>query len=322
MAGADAPRYTFVVEWLDPAAQIVRNFQLTFFDGTPPQIEMFDTKMRRMFLKKSRYDGIALKDLYVGATVTVYSRQLKVVEYGDGQTSRLLQASRDSTVALVSSESRALGQVLQAADAEGFTLANIRSIPGGTAVQLVGSNAVESWQRVASRFGDSVTSSGSNEEAEQQSQSYFAAGDTTAQFNNCTLCVIKPHSVASGDSGRIIDAILGEGFEINAIDRLNLDRVAAEEFLEVYKNVVPEYQRMVDHLISGACIALEVGAETQAFREFCGPADVDIAKELRPRTLRANFGVDNIRNAVHCTDLPEDGVLESEYFFKILQASK
>ena len=26
-----------------------------------------------------------------------------------------------------------------------------------------------------------------------------------------------------------------------------------------------------------------------------------------------------VKNAVHCTDLPEDGVLEVEYFFKILQ---
>jgi nucleoside-diphosphate kinase len=31
---------------------------------------------------------------------------------------------------------------------------------------------------------------------------------------------------------------------------------------------------------------------------------------LRPRTLRALFGVDKVQNAVHCTDLPEDGLLE------------
>lgn len=34
---------------------------------------------------------------------------------------------------------------------------------------------------------------------------------------------------------------------------------------------------------------------------------------------RAKFGLDRVRNAVHCTDLPEDGVVESEYFFNILQ---
>lgn len=40
---------------------------------------------------------------------------------------------------------------------------------------------------------------------------------------------------------------------------------------------------------------------------------------LRPKTLRAQFGVDKVMNGVHCTDLPEDGLLETEYFFRILQ---
>ena len=55
------------------------------------------------------------------------------------------------------------------------------------------------------------------------------------------------------------------------------------------------------------------------FRALSGPMDPEIAKSLRPNTLRARFGVDRVRNAVHCTDLPEDGVLESQYFFQIQQ---
>ncbi|RLV99025.1 hypothetical protein DV515_00010233, partial [Chloebia gouldiae] len=35
-----------------------------------------------------------------------------------------------------------------------------------------------------------------------------------------------------------------------------------------------------------------------------------LARHLRPGTLRAVFGTDKIQNAVHCTDLPEDGLLE------------
>jgi len=34
---------------------------------------------------------------------------------------------------------------------------------------------------------------------------------------------------------------------------------------------------------------------------------------------RARFGSDRVKNAVHCTDLPEDGVLEVKYFFESLQ---
>ena len=37
-------------------------------------------------------------------------------------------------------------------------------------------------------------------------------------------------------------------------------------------------------------------------------------------SYRAKFGIDRVKNAVHCTDLPEDGTIECEYFFNILQS--
>lgn len=45
----------------------------------------------------------------------------------------------------------------------------------------------------------------------------------------------------------------------------------------------------------------------------------DIAKELRPNTIRAKFGKDKVKNAIHVTDLPEDAPLEIEYFFQLLE---
>ena len=62
----------------------------------------------------------------------------------------------------------------------------------------------------------------------------------------------------------------------------------------------------------------QVVGEHQSFREFVGPADPEIARHLRPDTIRALFGKDKIFNSVHCTDLPEDVGLETEYFFRIL----
>ena len=35
--------------------------------------------------------------------------------------------------------------------------------------------------------------------------------------------------------------------------------------------------------------------------------------------FRAKFGYDRVRNVVHCTDMPEDGALECQYFFSSLQ---
>lgn len=54
-----------------------------------------------------------------------------------------------------------------------------------------------------------------------------------------------------------------------------LDREAAEEFLEIYKTVLPEFNQMVQELTNGGCIAAEVRQNNAvaALRELCGPSD-------------------------------------------------
>lgn len=54
-----------------------------------------------------------------------------------------------------------------------------------------------------------------------------------------------------------------------------LEKLHAEEFLEVYRGVVQEYPSMVTELCSGPCVAMEIRAQDAArtFREFVGPAD-------------------------------------------------
>lgn len=42
------------------------------------------------------------------------------------------------------------------------------------------------------------------------------------------------------------------------MEMFNLTRVVVEEFLDVYKGVLPEYLPLVEHLSSGPIIALEV----------------------------------------------------------------
>lgn len=97
----------------------------------------------------------------------------------------------------------------------------------------------------------------------------------------------------------------------------NLDKPTAEEFLEIYRGVLPEYMPICEAMTNGPSLVLEVRQENAvaSFRQLCGPMDPEIAKNLRPNTLRAKFGCDRVKNGIHCTDLPEDGVLESQYFF-------
>lgn len=143
----------------------------------------------------------------------------------------------------------------------------------------------------------------------------------TALLNNCSCLLIKPHAIKSGVAGQILDKVLEEGFEVSALQLFNLDLPTAEEFFEVYKGVLPEFLPMVEQMTTGPCIALEVRQENvvPAVRKLCGPHDPEIAKHLRPDSLRAKFGNDRVENSVHCTDLPEDGVLDCEYFFSIMQ---
>ncbi|XP_041439676.1 nucleoside diphosphate kinase 7 isoform X2 [Xenopus laevis] len=217
------------------------------------------------------------------------------------------------------------------------------------AMEVVGDEAVSSWrkllgptnssiarselpQSIRARFGTDGTKnaahgSDSISSAARELEFFFPSSGgrspkNTAKFTDCTCCVIKPHAVSEGLTGKILNAILDAGFEISAMRMFSIEKANAEEFYEIYKGVVAEFSDMIVELCSGPCIALEIrDAEApKRFRDFCGPADPEIARHLRPRTLRACFGKNKIKNAVHCTDLPEDALLEVQYFFKILDS--
>ena len=61
-----------------------------------------------------------------------------------------------------------------------------------------------------------------------------------------------------------------------------------EEFMDVYKGVLPEYLPIVESLSGGPVIALEIRQQNAvaSFRELCGPHDPEIARHLRPDTIR------------------------------------
>lgn len=147
----------------------------------------------------------------------------------------------------------------------------------------------------------------------------------SAIYENTTCCIIKPHAVREGRAGEIVQDIINANYEITAFEIMTLDFASATEFLEVYKGVVTEYKDMVAQLVSGPCIALEVKSNRSSktpeeFRNLVGPSDPEIARKLRPDTLRAKYGVNKVKNAVYCTDLPEDAKLDVDYMFRVMFA--
>jgi nucleoside-diphosphate kinase len=376
MAGSEE-RLVFHVEWFDQQADVLRRYLLTYYPRDN-SVSMFDPKNNRPFLKRSEYAEVSLAGLYIGATVTVLARQLKIVDYADEHTRKIVENMKCRTLAMVKPDAyNNVGRILHAINMSGLVLGKLKMIrmdsnsaatfagmqdagEGSSnehiqllssdvvvVMELIGKDAVNMWQAMMGPFSpaqaqaeapksiraqlgtddvrNAVHGSSSLEKANVEIDFFFGSKEwpTTALFNNCTLCVVRPHAFVPA-SGEIVSRILAEGFEISAMCLWHLDKASAEEFLEVYKGVLPEYFDMVSQLCAGPCLVMEVRQEdaVNSFRKLVGPHDPEVAKHLRSNTLRAQHGLDRVRNAVHCTDLPEDGLLEVEYFFNILYARK
>lgn len=220
------------------------------------------------------------------------------------------------------------------------------------ALELVGENAVERWRETmgptdpqearqsapdtlralygVKRDSNAFHGADNPQEAAREKEFFFPQSPTrtpprsTAKLKNTTCCVIKPHALDEGKFGYIISAIMENDFRVTAMQLFYLSNANADEFLEVYKGVVSDFHALLSSFLDGPCVALEISGKKEdvdvhgEFRRLAGPSDPEVARQIRPHTLRARFGNDKYKNAVHCTDLPEDTVLELEYFFKIL----
>jgi nucleoside-diphosphate kinase len=331
--------YGFVVEWFDNQAALARKYIFKYYllNG---EIEMFDMKSRRTFLKRSPVSDVQLEDLYVGGTVTIHSRLLKIVDYSDPFTKNAIAKLHARVICVVKGSGlNGLPNVLNNAKRAKLHVRNLRmvrlspqeaaAVDGKDGQSLVNQNVVaiefvgESPAEKAAQFLQGIDSVCTSDPSVSNLLFRNARLPSPAQYNNCTVAVIKPHAFTSGHTGQILAEIQASGFEISAMQLFTLDQHASAEFLDVYKTVVPEYNKMVAELQSGPCIALELRGDDAVgnLRALCGPWDPSIAQHIRPKTLRAQFGQDRVRNGVHCTDLPEDGPLESEFFFQIVYDS-
>ncbi|PNF26159.1 Nucleoside diphosphate kinase 7 [Cryptotermes secundus] len=382
MSDIDNSRYSFNVEWHDTEASIIRTFILFYYkvDGT---IELYDTKYRRMFLRRTKCDSVTLGDLHIDASVNILSRQMKITGFADEYTHVHLGIVMQRTFAMLKPDAvEKMGQILKLIIENGFKVTKLKMVQmtkehalefyaehkgkpflpflveymtSGPviAMELLAENGVAKWREllgptdseqarkdapgsIRARFGkdkslNAAHGSDSCISAERELNIFFPMSRiaqyesprSTATFKNTTCCIIKPHAVQEGLLGDIVSEIQENGFKITAMQMFYMEHPNAQEFYEVYKGVLAEYSGMVNQLVSGASVAMEIAgsdADTPSkFRAFVGPADPELARKLRPTTLRAKFGKTRVQNAVHCTDLPEDGLLEVEYFFKILE---
>lgn len=337
--------YLFVAEWFDPRPMLKRQYVLKYFVETH-SCEMFDIKNNRLFLKKSPLpSNITKSDMTVGSRVLIYGREIDIVDYGDKTTKTKLEVDMEGALVILPySLCSNWGNCLSKFYEGGMVLKKLRTLfLDSNNVSQLSSMLQQDCSILENNLSVAINVAGSGGTARMiellnelnlttsvicatsavnamNVMNVISLQQTTVTLDNCTCCVVKPHAVKSGDFGNILDQITSQGYEVSAMETVHFDRTTAEEFLEIYKDVIPDFPDHITQLCSGIAVAIELRAQdaVTTFRESCGPWDVQMAKELRPQTLRAKFGVDNIRSAVYCTDLPADGSIDCEYCFKIM----
>ncbi|XP_034522588.1 nucleoside diphosphate kinase 7 isoform X3 [Ailuropoda melanoleuca] len=330
-------RFVFIAEWYDPNASLFRRYELLFYPGDG-SVEMHDVKNHRTFLKRTKYDDLHLEDLFIGNKVNIFSRQLVLIDYGDQYTARQLGSRKEKKEAMdfhIDHQSRPFLNELIQLITSGPTIA----------MEILRDDAICEWKRLLgpansgmartdapgslrALFGtDGIRNAAHGPDsfasAAREMELFFPSSGVcgpanTAKFTNCTCCIIKPHAISEGLLGKILMAIRDAGFEISAMQMFNMDRVNVEEFYEVYKGVVSEYNEMVTEMYSGPCVAMEIQQNnpTKTFREFCGPADPNVLLKKTTTTTKnsSSFGPRKVTEERE-TDRRRDFVVTSNHSF-------
>ena len=288
--------------------------------------------------------------------MTINSRQFFIQGYADRATSSSLSSIRQRTLFMVKPEGmKRFGDVVSSVEKSGLIVANLKSVRLGAdaakewiasnesmdsvdqtmltesmcvVMDLRGPKAIDICSSLCKSSSTSLDSKSSsndslytspNEDAAMADLKFFfgsKAPKSSATYKSCSLCLVKPHIVAQGNVGAVIQAILNK-MDISAIQKINFTKQDCGEFLQSY-SFLSRFSDHIDEMASGACYAIEVrGGEdiVSRLRAFAGPYDVTVAKELSPDSLRARFGRDSIQNAVHVTDLETDGSMECAFAF-------
>lgn len=300
------------------------------------------------FLKRSPAQAIRLESLRPGNAIFHVGLQFWIDGYADIVTERRLSPDGQSPVELLLTPAvyYKMGGILDRFQSKGFCICALRMlrIQDIEAREIIKRNEIAGVDKlleevtsdavIVVRFippaANSEIPPAADNQVEEGCLSLPGASSSaiatffegtrlsrTAVFSFCALCIIKPHAV-NRFSGQILDALIKADLEISAIEYRTISLGEINEIFEVYKGVISEFAETCGEMASGPCVILQVRQQdvVRKLRELVGPADPAIARKVAPTCLRSRFGIDRARNAIHCTDLEEDGIRDCEYFFK------
>lgn len=135
-----------------------------------------------------------------------------------------------------------------------------------------------------------------------------------------TFAIIKPDAVAAKFTGRILQRIEDEGFQIRAMRMRHLSRAEAEGFYAVHRER-PFFGSLTAFMSSGPVVvlALEAPDAIRKWRTLMGATD---PAKADAGTLRKEFGRSIENNATHGSDAPETAAFELGYFFPGIELAR
>jgi nucleoside-diphosphate kinase len=128
-----------------------------------------------------------------------------------------------------------------------------------------------------------------------------------------TFGIVKPDAVAAGAIGGVIDLIEKSHLKVVGLRYLKLSQEQAQGFYAVHK-ARPFFGDLVKFMTSGPCVVMALEGENAVakYREAMGATD---SKKAAAGTIRAKYGTDIEKNAVHGSDSPDNAKIELGFFF-------
>lgn len=131
--------------------------------------------------------------------------------------------------------------------------------------------------------------------------------------------IIKPDGVKKKLIGEILRRVEAAGLQIKSLKMIQLDRATAGRFYAVHKER-PFFHSLVEYMTSGpvVVVALEAANGVTRLRTLNGATDPDKAEE---GTIRRLYAESIEQNVVHGSDSPENGAIETSFFFSTNEMS-
>ncbi len=125
--------------------------------------------------------------------------------------------------------------------------------------------------------------------------------------------MIKPESVERGHIGEILGRFEKDGFRIVALKLAQLSRELAEKQYEEHRGK-DFFDDLVSYMSSAPTVSIVMEGENiiAAAREMAGVTD---SKRAKPGTIRADYGIDVQRNAIHASDSEKSAKREISLHF-------